>query len=93
MICQMKMLVLLKFCVRLFSSANFPEIVQIIFATMLVYNEGAACSKQEKQREIEIVKEKYFPFFCNRLFVVSQIPPDDDLNKSKVVKGFPEKKI
>ena len=26
----------------------FPEIVQIIFATMLVYNEGAACSKYEK---------------------------------------------
>ena len=23
----------------------FPEIVQIIFATTLVYNEGAACSK------------------------------------------------
>ena len=26
----------------------FPEIMQIIFATMLVYNEGAACSKYEK---------------------------------------------
>ena len=70
--CQMKMLVLLNFCVRIFSSANFCWECANYFCNYVTFiMRGLLAANRRNREKLKLSKRSTFPFSCNCLFVVS----------------------